>query len=365
MSNELNIHSYDDAKAKPSVDVLIAKVREHKHNYAEDFGLAVSVPAQTVFDELITHPESFTIEERERILIAFKTAIECKAIYEGLGLPIQNQLNRLKNIVVPQIKENSCLYANLLSTHESFNNKWIVGKLTMALNETESICRKLENIEHFDYGKSEPFSLSTEIKSTINKENSKLVTKGKKLLQIDIDSNFGRYSDIKVNMNQESFRSHFLGNIIKNLHDHAFADFDSPVDNNVKTSKITEKWLKTHIWIMAFPLFGKIFFPFLLAKEIKRLETKEKKIRITFERKDDSPNMLSITIENNGTPFTGDINKVFLLGEGDNGEGHGIGLYSAKNFIESYGGKITMFSTPNKEYTVGFNIQIPIENEQI
>ena len=72
---------------------LIAKVREHKHNYAEDFGLAVSVPAQAVFDEMISQPDTFSIDEKEAIVKAFVTSIECRSAYEGLGLPIHIQLN--------------------------------------------------------------------------------------------------------------------------------------------------------------------------------------------------------------------------------------------------------------------------------
>lgn len=352
-----------DSQYNSSVEELIAKVREHKHNYAEDFGLAVSVPAQAVFDELISHPDSFSIEEKEKIVTAFTTSIECKSLYEGLGLPIHIQLNRLKKRIIPQIKENATFYSALLKSHESFNDRWVLSKLRMALSETESICSKLENIEHFDYGKSEPFSLSSEIRSTFNKENGILGTSGKKLIQIDIDSNFGRFSDIKVNMNQESFRSHFLGNIIKNLHDHAFNGFDVPLGKNIKATKQTEKWIKSHRWLMVIPGFGTMLLPILLSREIKRLETKEKKVRILFKQEENIPDMLIVTIENNGNPFTGNIDTVFEMGIGDNGEGHGIGLYSAKKFIESYGGSIKMFTNANKEYVVGFNIQIPIIND--
>ena len=32
---------------------LMSKVREHKHNYSEDFGLIVSVPVKSLLNELI------------------------------------------------------------------------------------------------------------------------------------------------------------------------------------------------------------------------------------------------------------------------------------------------------------------------
>ena len=39
---------------------LRSQIREHKHNYSEDFGLIVRLPAQRLFRELITNPDIFS-----------------------------------------------------------------------------------------------------------------------------------------------------------------------------------------------------------------------------------------------------------------------------------------------------------------
>ena len=56
-------------------------------------------------------------------------------------------------------------------------------------------------------------------------------------------------------------------------------------------------------------------------------------------------------------PFYGDIEKVF---ENGIGEGSGIGLYSAQQFLNAYNANITMFTNAENEYKVGFIINIPI-----
>lgn len=87
----------------------------------------------------------------------------------------------------------------------------------------------------------------------------------------------------------------------------------------------------------------------------------EPKVRIRFSREIDSPTMLTVTIENNGTPFYGDMESVFEKGVSEKDEGgHGIGLYSARRFIKYHGGAISMFRPTEGGYNVGFKIQIPV-----
>lgn len=74
---------------------LMGKIREHKHNYSEDFGLVVSAPAQALLAEMIANPEVFTLEEKDTIVKLFAISMEMRGTYECLGWPIDNQLDRV------------------------------------------------------------------------------------------------------------------------------------------------------------------------------------------------------------------------------------------------------------------------------
>ena len=387
-----------------NISEINKKVREYKHNYAENFGWVVMTPADNLFEELISHPESFTLDEKRNVTRAYIASIKCKSFYEGLGLSVEERLHRLKedyiilikensklystlvddliaNLdssifwgkndeiktyveyktilgdsglstieqldklrkeIIPLIKENSELYRDLISTHELFEDKLLISILGISLSGTEKLCSNLENILGYDYSDSKPFSLTKKIKEVFDCNNRRLSLQSKQTILIDEASNFVRYSNIMVRMNVDGFESYFIGNILNNLNEHAFNDFD----NN--SSQRDKKMLKKFIPLEKF--LSKVF----------PLKIKEKRVRIMFKLEEDKPKMAVVTIENNGNAYKGSLNSVFEYGVGENGDGHGIGLYSAKKFIESYGGFIRMFTNPNDEYVVGFEFKIPV-----
>ena len=333
---------------------LMSKVREHKHNYSEDFGLVVSAPVKSLLKEFINNPSIFSVEERERILDMFSESMEMRGKYECLGLPIGIQLSKVKNEMVPRIKKNVEFYTSLIGKNAEFQDQWLVSKLKMALNEADGLCAKLANIEHFEYGESEPFNLKAEIKDTFLKDNSAIGCRGGQPMQVEWF--FGEYSDIMVDMNRKSFRTHLLGNIIKNLHDHAFNETKKEYSSksiNYKSSlsfwekllnffKIRKKEASHHDYADSLPV-----------------SVQEKKVRISFQKDLTNEHRIYLIIENNGNAFNGDVNDVFEKGIGE-GDGEHIGLYSAKQFLIAYGASISMFTNNDTEYKVGFSINLPI-----
>lgn len=334
---------------------LMDKVREHKHNYSENFGLVVSAPVQALLKEVMINPDVFTVDERNRIIKMYTDCVEMRGIYECLGWPIGIQLNKVKNIMVPKIRENAHFFSDIIGRALTYKDKWLIEKLRMALDETEPLCCKLENIETFEYGISEPFNLKAEIKDAFNKYNSTVVFWGGTSIQFEMY--FEEFSDVQVDMNKKNFRSCVLGNIIKNLQDHAFKDIDdsrvvSPMLNNCRSlwAKIILSWKKI-----------KLNFSRLCADNPKKCLSDvnyfEKKVRILFEKDEKSDHRINLIIENNGKEFDGDLDTVFDNGVGN---GSGIGLYSARQFLKYYGANIKMYVNADEEYKVGFIINLPI-----
>ena len=333
---------------------LISKVREHKHNYSEDFGLVVSAPVKSLLKELINNPSIFSVEERERILDMFSESMEMRGIYECLGWPVEIQLSKVKNEMVPCIKNNVEFYTSLIGKNAEFQDRWLVSKLKMALNEADGLCAKLANIEHFEYGESEPFNLKAEIKDTFIKDNSAIGFRGGQPMQLEWF--FGEYPDIMVDMNRKSFRTHLLGNIIKNLHDHAFNEPNiesSSKSLSHKSSLSFWGWLLNIFNIRNNGASGHDYADSL------PVSVQEKKVKISFHKDLTNEHRINLIIENNGNVFNGDVNEVFEKGIGE-GEGEHIGLYSAKQFLNAYGASISMFTNNDAEYKVGFLINLPV-----
>ena len=147
---------------------LMGKVREHKHNYSEDFGLVVVAPIEGLVNELLNNKDVFTEDEIKEIIESYKASMQMHGAYECLGWPVDIQLKRVKESMVPQIRKNAALYTSILQRKIEFNDKWLVGKLQMACDEATHLCENLANIEHFDYGAAAPFSICTEIKKVFN-----------------------------------------------------------------------------------------------------------------------------------------------------------------------------------------------------
>lgn len=333
---------------------LMNKVREHKHNYAEDFGYVVSMPVKLLLNELINNPSAFSKEERESIVKKFAKSMEMRGTYECLGLAVENQLKKVKEDMVPSIKENADFYTSLIGKNCIFQDKWLVRKLQMALKMLDGLCEKLENIEHFKYGESEQFNLKAEIKKTFDDENNKLSVSGRQTIMFE--TCFGEFSDTMVDMNRESFRTYFLGNFIKNLHEHAFKGYDeAKYQEYPSLQKNRKRNIKD---VLCEKILRRVRSDKLPDNEFNDSEPVfDKKVRISFQKDDSNRQRINLIIENNGKAFDGDVEDVFDNGYGS---GTGIGLYSAKQFLEHYGATIKMFTNNEDEYKVGFLINLPI-----
>ena len=249
--------------------------------------------------------------------------------------------------MIPQIRKNADFFKVIIEKKNEFKDRFLVSKLRMALDETDSLCDRLENIEYFDYGKSEPFDIIAEVKDTFQKDNEAIACQGGISIQYEIYK--GGYSAIAINMNQKGFKSYVLGNIIKNLHEHAFKEIDEAL-NTIKENNIGKKW-----YIRFIPQFirDKFFKP---VERYEIADIPEKCVRISFNTDEEDFNRINLIIENNGKPFKGNTEDVFKNGIG---EGSGIGLYSAKQFLKAHNSSIKMITSENEKYKVGFIINIP------
>lgn len=324
---------------------FVRKVREHKHNYSQDFGNVVCTPAIKLFESLINYPELYTdVGERERIIDAFKKAIRTKAIYDQIGLKLDEQLNRLNQDVISVIRENAAFFQDVLLNHKDLSDI-LIKRLMFSLNRTDELCHKLENLESQEYGVAEDFVLRYEILNAFRQDNNYTRIEGKKR-SIQVFTDFGKYADAKTHMPKDVFVTHVIGNIISNFHKYAFTN-EKPIE---KVVPMVEERRASQL---IFPWFwGSPKVEYVHVKVMK-----EKQVQIEFKKDDSRPNRLNIFISNNGTPFYGETKTVFDYGVGT---GSGIGLYSAKCFLNKYDADIKMESTPDEEYTVSFIINLPI-----
>lgn len=342
---------------------LRSQIREHKHNYSEDFGLIVRLPTQRLFRELITNPDTFSDEECRLIIDAYTASTRIVAKQEQLGYTLEEQLNELKTKSIPKIKDITETYTRILQNHLELPNRSLISILQSAVRDAGTLCDKLQKIEDEDYGKSEPFLLRTAILRKFQKENNRYGVEG--LQSMEIETSFTECYDAKADMNEDSFTTHVIGNIIKNLHEHAFMIEMDPVIDKETYDIIAARQKKYHKLldiIYRIPFFNRFF------RKINNKPPKDKsnirdftenKVRIVFKKDEEHYNRLDIFIENNGKPFIGDFTKVFELGVGE-GEGDHIGLYSAKKFLEFYGASILMYKPDYEDYTVGIKINLKI-----
>jgi signal transduction histidine kinase len=278
-------------------------------------------------------------------------------IYECLGWPIDIQLKRVKESIVPQIHNNVDLYTSVIRKTVELCNHSLVSILRMAIGESEALCSNLINIEHFDYGPTTTFSLCTVIKEYFDHSNLKMGSLGE--IPIHVDYFFGNYNDVKVSMDQKGFCKYFLENMIKNLKDHAFKEIDALLYSQKEYEDNDSWWTKLVLRLLPRLL------PHRLAKRIDIMlrpvspstQILEKTVRIRIKPDKNDLHKVNLIIENNGKPFIGDTEKVF---ENGFGEGSGIGLYSAKQFLKEFGATIEMFTDNSNEYKVGFIINLPI-----
>ncbi len=155
-------------------------------------------------------------------------------------------------------------------------------------------------------------------------------------------------------MNEKGFRKYVLGNIIKNLHEHAFKEIDELELSHKIINKKFSWWTKFVVKLLPYSVRMRYM---AMYKDVENFKIPEKRIRISIRPSHKDSQRVDIIIENNGKPFYGNIEKVF---ENGIGEGSGIGLYSAQQFLNAYNANITMFTNADNEYKVGFIINTPI-----
>lgn len=305
---------------------IYKKVRIHKHTYAGGFGNVVVDPISTLIEELLVHPEIFTIEERKDILECYRQVMQISGQYEVLGYTLSEQLSRVKDKMIPTIKANCTLLEKTISQPRHFQENSLVEVLRWAIGKTPDICDKLSKIEEDDKGEKKVINLIKLVDDYFKEEKRIRNIKGLPSYDFAI---YGReLSNTCIQIDPEGFKNSVLHSIIENTHKHAFnhenKNYDTIVSKKQRSNAST---------------------------------IQNKQVQIVFKKDNNDSNYITMTIENNGKPYTGDSDKIFDYGVGEN---TGIGLYSAKDFLIKNGATINMASTPDDEFTVHFIIKIPI-----
>lgn len=294
----------------------ISIIRENVHKRSKDFGYVVSEPARALHNELIEHPEVFSLEERRLIASIYEQAIEDAYIFQSLGKPLTLQLEKLWNDVVAHIRNNVDRFNTLIKNEKL--SQYTLAWLQSSVLNTDKLIDGLFNIEQAGYGDPEAVSLAKLIKSFVTNRSRISAQLGDPSYNVDFF--FGEYYYATFYLNPESFELHVLGHIFDNFDKHAFCG-DKYVDGE-----------------------------------------KVKNVRIDFMEDESDEGRVNILIRNDGHPFTGDSSAVFEKGVG---HGSGIGLFSARKMIEAIGGSIQMQTYVNEEYTVGFLINLPIYGHSV
>jgi signal transduction histidine kinase len=330
---------------------LAKKVRVHKHNYAGEFGNIAVDPIASLVDELIANPEAFDKSERAEILEGYCKALQIKGIYEILGYDLDKQLAKVKEEMVPQIRNNCLLLKEIISKERHYFTPYLIEIINWANSNTDDLCSKLNHIEDDDKGEARPISIINIIEKEFEEDREIRTRKGHPSFECSI---FGRRdcSDTKVFLDPDGFKKNVIGNIIQNIHKHAFADDMS------MAPKINNQTIKIPWWKRLWSLFSRKKPNFSIPTILDR------RVQIKFSQEE--PEYVKVVIENNGKPFPAniDLSKIFEYGV-SNGEGEGIGLYSAADFLRKFGSTIEAESTPNDEFTVHLIIKIPVYGKQV
>ncbi len=328
----------------------IKMFREQKHNNASQFGTVVNSPIDLLMDEVIDAPKKFTESQRMQIIEMFCKSKEMTGYYNTFGfyvndektikikdlissievpttllekcvsnsdvftkaekkdivkkvgslmklrgtdfclrMSIEDQIEFAKKDMVQFIRNNVEIYDSL-GDIQFEKDDIITRRLDRARKRAEPLCVNLEKIDSIKYGEPEWFNLRNVISEVLYDDIANDYT-GNSFIHPYFYFEDG---SVEVYMEKNGFQTHVLRNIIDNFKKHAFCDWD---DFNKK--KLVGVWC----------------------------ESGEDKILLDFL--------------NNGNPFEGDVNYVFEYGKGD-GKGDGIGLYSAKRFLDNYDAKIEM-----------------------
>lgn len=315
-------------------------VREHKHNYARDFGNVVCLPADSLFDEMIENPSAYSIYDKQKIIEVFKRAVRSQAIYEFLGFSVEEQMHRIEETIIPMILANSEEYKSILQdVSREYHNIALVEILKRSLNQTKECCETLKNFDTLKHGNPEVFNLRSIVLQPFDEYNKSCGLTGNGIV-LTIDRPF-RYENTRVFLPKDDFQKYVLQNIISNIKDHAFVGNDFHIQTHTSPQKKV-------------CIFKKLINSFSKNHILQPIRVPMVRIRFNHivEKND-----IQISISNNGVPFCGNPSRIFDLGVGS---GSGIGLWSAKHFLEQYNGSIQMISHPDQEFPVEIIITLPI-----
>lgn len=326
------------------IEGLLEKIRIQKHNCARPLGIFVAEPLNAFHKKLFADPSFFSEEERDKILNLYEKQIECRELFKCIALSKKEQINKIQNVFIPFVENDLTQFYQSFMESDKFYDCGFPGIIELAIKSKEDLCSQLKFLGNFDYGPAELFKLGTEVRDYFDKNLSDV-----ELIRVGLD-----IADVNVYMNLTNFKSCVLENIIKNLHDHAFKrgyvsekvnEINAEFDNSDNPT-----WLQK---------FFRFIFKFLETKYKGKYINYSKKVRISFEQDSQNNDRINMIIENNGHSFVGDVNTVFNK---NTGNGTGLGLYSARDFLEYNDATITMFTNTREEYKVGFIINLPIKN---
>ena len=286
-------------------------IRENVHKLSTSFGCVVSEPAFALLDEVVEHPEHFSVEERRLISSIYEHAVRDAYIFQFLGQPLSLQLKKIGNDIIPHIRNNVNLFNTLI------NNKKLslttLSWLKSSVLDAEKLIDGLGSIEQAGYGEPKVVPLAKLIKTFVTNRISRSAQLGHP--SYNVDYFFGDHYYSMFYLNPDSFELYVLGHIFDNFDKYAFCG-----EEYVDGKKVMN-------------------------------------VRIDFTEDESNEGRVNILIRNDGHPFTGDSSAVFEKGVG---HGSGLGLFSAKKLIEALGGSIRMQTYVNEQYTVGFLINLPI-----
>ena len=351
-------------------------LRNHKHDYAKLFQKVVSKPARTIIKEFIKHPDFFTEEERKEILQIYTDAIELRGKYDMLGKNVDDQIFEIERSFIPQIRNLNTFYNKVYALNRKDKNgndiepenSYFFPHLFKAIQSHSKLCDLMTDMHNAGYGKKSSFFLMDLINKAFYEDIAEYESIGISTYHYKF---YGReLSDVKVCLDADGFKIHVLDNLINNFHKYAFNDIfeESLIESTFNYShenignldvsvsfllgSVTERLL--NMWN---PKHNNV--ETIDTSNVPKDEDREKLVRMELQKDENDNHRINVIIKNNGEKFIGDTQSVFSYG---NGRGTGIGLASARSFIEYHGGTIKMetYDYDNDIFTVGFIINLPI-----
>lgn len=289
---------------------ILSKVHIDHHNFKGAMAYMIKIPAESLL-ALDTLPST----DREKISKIAEQASTVYNKYAHLTDTNETDPERKYNIIkdrfadvpdsiVPDIKRIINEYKSLLD-QPIFNDSPESDQTRMILQEVVDDCDKFCDELIMSAVLTENLSSrENEIEEKINLVDSieRILNLG--LPKVTVELSDHSEKNIFIKQDKENFERTVLQNIRTNIETHAFPNEESDTKS--------------------------IF---------------DKKVRIGFHTYE---NKFQVEIANNGKPLRDeDLSQMFKPKKN-----HGYGMYSAKQFMQSIGGDITMEPTPNDEYKV-------------